>query len=288
MTKSSSIAALLLGALLCGTSAFAQTASQMDRAQRLEAQVAALGGSVGGNVEVAQLSPSVAADFEIRLQNLERSLSELTGKYEESTYQLSQMRDRLEKVNADIDFRLKDLETKGGGALGDGALGPAKAPAKSVDRSADRTPEKTPEKPTQTAAVPPLPANASPDKQFERAFELLRQADYEKADKALLEFIDKNKAHPLAANAQFWLGESAYARRKFPDAVQAYRDSLVKYPKSPKASESLLKMGMALQEMNKKPEACTAFSQLSIKFPDASASVKRRADTERKRLNCPT
>ncbi len=109
MTKASSFAALLLGGLLCGTSALAQTASQIDRAQRLEVQVAALGGSV----EVAQIPPGVAADFEVRLQVLERAISELTGKYEESTYQVSQMRDRLEKMNADLDFRFKDSGIQG-------------------------------------------------------------------------------------------------------------------------------------------------------------------------------
>lgn len=292
MTKASSFAALLLGGLLCGTSALAQTASQLDRAQRLEVQVAAL----GERMEVAQLSPSVAADFEVRLQHLERALSELTGKYEESTYQISQMRDRLEKINADMDFRFKELESKGAGALGGGAMGGgamsdggAMPPAKTPAKPADKTPEKAPEKPTQTAAaaVPPLPANATPEKQYERAFELLRNSDYDRAEKALQEFIAKNKTHAYAGNAQYWLGESYYVRNKFPEAAQSFAETLSKYPKNPKAPDSLLKLGMSLQQLNKKSDACTAFNQLLTKFPEASASVKRRADTERKRINCP-
>lgn len=287
MTKASSFAALLLGGLLCGTSAFAQTASQMDRVQRLETQVAAL----GGPVEVAQMAPSLAADFEIRLQALERAISELTGKYEESTYQVSQMRDRLEKMNADLDFRFKDLESKGGGAMGGGAMGdsampPPKAPAKTADKPADKAPEKPAQ--TASAAVPPLPANATPEKQYERAFELLRQSDYDKAEKALQEFIAKNKTHAYAGNAQYWLGESYYVRNKFPEAAQSFAETLSKYPKNPKAPDALLKLGMSLQQLNKKSDACTAFNQLMTKFPEASASVKRRADTERKRINCPT
>lgn len=287
MTKASSFAALLLGGLLCGTSAFAQTASQMDRVQRLETQVAAL----GGPVEVAQMAPSLAADFEIRLQALERAISELTGKYEESTYQVSQMRDRLEKMNADLDFRFKDLESKGGGAMGGGAMGdsampPPKAPARTADKPADKAPEKPAQ--TASAAVPPLPVNATPEKQYERAFELLRQSDYDKAEKALQEFIAKNKTHAYAGNAQYWLGESYYVRNKFPDAAQSFAETLSKYPKNPKAPDALLKLGMSLQQLNKKSDACTAFNQLLTKFPEASASVKRRADTERKRINCPT
>lgn len=286
MTKASSVAALLLSGLLCGTSALAQTASQLDRVQRLEGQVAAL----GGTVQVAQDS-SLAADFEVRLQRLERDVSVMTGRYEETTYQISQMRERLEKMNADVDFRLKDIESKGGGAMGgnamgDGALGPSKT-AKGADKAPERAPEKAPEK-EKLAPVAALPAGATPEKQYEHAFELLRQADYDKAEKALQEFITKNKTHAYASNAQYWLGESYYVRNKFPEAAQAFAENLSKYPKNPKAPDSLLKLGMTLQQLNKKSDACTAFNQLMTKFPEASASVKRRADTERKRINCPT
>lgn len=282
MTHIRPVAALLLGGMLAASPALAQSKGQIERLQSLETQVAAL----GGPVEVAQLSPSVAADFEIRLQNLERSMQELTGKYEESTYQITQMRERLEKVNADIDFRLKDLE-KGGSAMG-GAMGGAMsdaAPPKAAAKADDKKPA---DKPAQTAAAnPPSTAGLSPEKQYEQAFELLRNSDYDRAEKALQEFIVKNKSHAYAGNAQYWLGESYYVRKKYPDAAQAFGEVLSKYRTNPKAPDSLLKLGMTLQEMNRKSDACTAFNQLLSKFPEASANVKRRADTERKRLNCP-
>ena len=308
MTKTSSFAALLLGGLLCSGSVYAQTASMQDRITRLEAGVAALDGE-GGQVEVAQayprtnswnqpvqsaeIPPSLAADFEVRLQKLERALSELTGRYEEATYQVSQLKDRLERINSDIDFRLKDLETKGAGGASDPFGGPkpsAAAPAaggKAPEKVVDKAPEKSADKPTQTASAAPLPSNASPDKQYEHAFELLRQSDYDKAEKAFSDFLAKNKGHQLAGNAQYWLGETYYVRNKFQDAAVAFAEGVQKYPKNSKAADNLLKLGMSLQQLNQKKDACTAFSQLINKFPEASASVKRRADTERRRLNCP-
>lgn len=284
MTNIRPVAALLLGGMLAASPALAQSKGQIERLQSLETQVAAL----GGPVEVAQLSPSVAADFEIRLQNLERAIQDLTGKYEESTYQVTQLRERLEKVNADVDFRLKELEKGGGatgGAMGGGAMADA-APSKPAKAAAD---EKKPvDKPAQSAAAnPPSTAGLSPEKQYEQAFELLRNSDYDRAEKALQEFIAKNKSHAYAGNAQYWLGESYYVRNRFPEAAQAFAEVLSKYRSNPKAADSLLKLGMTLQQMNKKSDACTAFNQLLTKFPEASASVKRRADTERKRINCP-
>lgn len=294
MTKTTSFAALLLGGLLCSGSVFAQTASLQDRLDRLESGVEALGGRVEvaqaypGNSwgQTAEIQPSLAADFEVRLQKLERALSELTGRYEEATYQISQMKDRLERVNSDIDFRLKELESKGGGAASDPFGGPAKpsaaapAAAPSAAKAADKPAEK------QTAALAPLPANSTPEKQYEHAFELLRQSDYDKAEKAFSDFLAKNKTHQLAGNAQYWLGETYYVRNKFQDAAVAFAEGVQKYPKNNKAADNLLKLGMSLQQLNQKKDACTAFNQLITKFPEASASVKRRADTERRRLNC--
>lgn len=306
MTKTSSFAALLLGGLLCSGSVYAQTASMQDRLERLESGVAALDGE-GGRVQVAQatprtnswnqtaqtaeMAPSLAADFEVRLQRLERAMSELTGRYEEATYQVSQLKDRLERINSDIDFRLKDLETKGSGGASDPFGGPkpsAAAPAgKAPEKVVDKAPEKPADKPTQTASVAPLPANANPDKQYEHAFELLRQSDYDKAEKAFSDFLVKNKGHQLAGNAQYWLGETYYVRNKFQEAAVAFAEGVQKYPKNSKAADNLLKLGMSLQQLNQKKDACTAFNQLINKFPEASASVKRRADTERRRINCP-
>ncbi|MDQ2105114.1 tol-pal system protein YbgF [Azospirillum isscasi] len=307
MTKTTSFAALLLGGLLCSGSVLAQTASMQDRLARLESGVEALDGRVevaqaypspyapGPNArgQTAEIQPSLAADFEVRLQKLERALSELTGRYEEATYQISQMKDRLERVNSDIDFRLKELESKGGGAASDPFGGPAKPSAPAAAPSAAKAPEKAPEKPAekpaekQAAAVAPLPANSTPEKQYEHAFELLRQSDYDKAEKAFTDFLAKNKGHQLAGNAQYWLGETYYVRNKFQDAAVAFAEGVQKYPKNNKAADNLLKLGMSLQQLNQKKDACTAFNQLVSKFPEASASVKRRADTERRRLNCP-
>ncbi|KAA0678434.1 tol-pal system protein YbgF [Roseomonas genomospecies 6] len=301
MTKTTSFAALLLGGLLCSGSVLAQTASMQDRLARLESGVEALGGRVEvaqaypgsgyARGQTAEIQPSLAADFEVRLQRLERAMSELTGRYEEATYQVSQLKDRLERVNSDIDFRLKELESKGAGAATDPFGAPAKSSAPAAAPaapSAAKAPEKASEKPAekQTAALAPLPANSTPEKQYEHAFELLRQSDYDKAERAFTEFLAKNKNHQLAGNAQYWLGETYYVRNKFQDAAVAFAEGVQKYPKNNKAADNLLKLGMSLQQLNQKKDACTAFNQLITKFPEASASVKRRADTERRRLNC--
>ncbi|HYH20860.1 MAG TPA: tol-pal system protein YbgF [Azospirillum sp.] len=292
MKTTTSLAALLVGGLLFSGAALAQDAGQFRRLERLEAGAAAL----GGRIEVAQadMPHSLAADFEVRLQRMERTLSELTGRYEEAVYQMNQLKDRLERINGDVDFRLQALEKgAGGGGLGGGPV--AQAPA----APAAKTPDKTPDKPAAPPAAPPtatakpadtkvaaLPPGASPEKQYEHAFELLSKADYDRSEKEFREFLTRNKSHTLAGNAQYWLGETYYVRNKFVEAASAFAEAIQKYPKGTKAPDSLLKLGMSLAQLKQNADACTAFGQLVTKFPDASTSVKRRAETERRKLNC--
>ncbi|NYZ15146.1 tol-pal system protein YbgF [Azospirillum sp. RWY-5-1] len=284
MKTTTTVAALLLGGLLCGGSALAQTLP-VERLERLEAGTAALAATLGGDIQLAQanaIPPSLAADFEVRLQRMERVLSELTGRVEESTHQITQLRDRLERLNGDVDFRLSQIEKGGDGA----ARTAAAAPSAPATRN-DPPPSTAPGTPPPAAAAAALPAGANPDRQYEHAFGLLQQSDYVKAEKAFQDFLAKNKGHTLAGNAQYWLGETYYVRGKYADAAVAFAEGVQKYPKNNKAPDNLLKLGMALGQLNQKNDACTAYKQLLQRFPEASASIKRRADTEKRKLNCP-
>jgi tol-pal system protein YbgF len=122
--------------------------------------------------------------------------------------------------------------------------------------------------------------------QYNSAFGLLRQADYADAEEAFRSFVQQHPNSGLAGNAQYWLGESYYARGRYDDAAIAFAEGYKRYPKGPKASETLLKLGMALGRANQKQNACIAFGQLDHDFPHASSPVKERAAAEKKRYGC--
>ena len=50
----------------------------------------------------------------------------------------------------------------------------------------------------------------------------MKIGDYETAEFALKEFIDKNKDHDLAGSAQYWYGETFRIRQLYSDAATAY------------------------------------------------------------------
>lgn len=284
MKTTTRVAALLLGGVFWIGPAHAEGIA--DRLGRLESQLGLqVAESTPPSTQVAQMAPSLAADFEVRLQRLERAVSELTGRYEESTYQSTQLKDRLERLNADIDFRLQQLEKGGAGGAGAvAAAAPEKAPEKPAAGQLGST--KPSEKPAAGPQVAALPANANPDKQYEHAFEQLRNGSYDAAEKEFSTFIAKNKTHSLTGSAQYWLGETYYVRNRFGEAAASFGEVLQKYPKGNKAPDALLKLGLSLASLNKKTEACTALGQMNKMYPDAAPSVKRRSEMERKKLNC--
>lgn len=59
---------------------------------------------------VPDTGPSALSQFDLRLSALEEALRQLTGQVEEVNFNLSQLRERVERMSTDTDFRLTQLE----------------------------------------------------------------------------------------------------------------------------------------------------------------------------------
>ncbi len=304
---------MAVGTWLWTAPAFAQYADQTDlsdRLVRLESQVMMLQQQLDRGAGSVQspggppVAPTQAADFEVRLAQLERTVQQMVGKYEEAGFEVTQLRERLDKMSTDLEYRFSQLDAKGGNATATkppetptppaATAKPAPSPVpggssgKPVARPAEPTPAPTPPTPAAMTTGPGLggvPANVQ--EQYDEAYGLLHKAEYDQAEKALIAFVAQHHDSPLAANAQYWLGETYYARGKYTEAAVAFAEGFQKFPKSPKAPDDLLKLGMALASLNQKSDACKTFDQLATQFSTAAASVKRRAEQERKKLTCP-
>jgi tol-pal system protein YbgF len=126
----------------------------------------------------------------------------------------------------------------------------------------------------------------SASEQYNTAFGLLKQADYPAAEEALKSFIGQHPEDPLAGSAQYWLGETYYARGKYAEAATAFAEGYKRYPKGVKAADELLKLGMSLARANQKQSACVALAQLDRDFPNPGNAIKERSTAEKKRLGC--
>ena len=137
-------------------------------------------------------------------------------------------------------------------------------------------------------AAPPkavLP-ETSPEEQYKFAISFLKVGDYETAEFALKEFIEKNKDHDLAGNAQYWYGETFRIRQLYQDAASAYLDAYQKYPNSSKAPINLLKLGTMLVQIGEKEQGCNMIIGVKEQYPQANQSVIQKAEYEKKKFSC--
>jgi tol-pal system protein YbgF len=140
----------------------------------------------------------------------------------------------------------------------------------------------------QTESEPQNLALPSGDAQslYQQGYGALLQKDYAGAELAFKQVVDSFSSDPLAANAQYWLGETYYVRGHYKDAADAFLKGYKKYKSGDKAPDTLLKLGMSLAELGQKDAACSTLDELKTKYPGASEHIGDEAKAWRKKAGC--
>ena len=58
------------------------------------------------------------------------------------------------------------------------------------------------------------------------------------------------------------------------------------YPKSQKAPDNLLKLGITMVQLGEKDQGCTMIAGIKKQYPKASKSVLQKAQYEQKKFKC--
>jgi len=122
--------------------------------------------------------------------------------------------------------------------------------------------------------------------QYEFATSFLKVGDYNNAEKAFQEFVEKHPDNELSGSAQYWYAETFRIRQLYTDAAQAYLDGYQKYPESKKAPINLLKLGVSLVELGEKDQGCLMIAGVKQQYPNATQSVLRKVKYEEKKFEC--
>ena len=121
---------------------------------------------------------------------------------------------------------------------------------------------------------------------YNEAFAAIKKQNYKSAESQFEAFLELHPKNSLAGNAQYWLGESYFARGQLDKAAIAFAEGFQKYRDSQKAPDNLFKLGLTMARMNKKEEACIAFKNFSAEYPKVSESMKKRLQKEMNKLSC--
>ncbi len=183
---------------------------------------------------------------------LKAELAKLRGQVELNTHGLETAEKRQRDLYVDLDDRLRRLEQAGSA--------PAAGPA--------------------PAAAPTATADAGAEaRSYESAFNLFKMGNYAAAIRAFENFLKAYPSSPLAANAQYWIGNAYSASKDYKAAIAAQQKLLSLYPTSPKVPDALLNMASAQAELGDKATARKTLEDIIARFPTSPA-----AELARKRL----
>lgn len=273
------------------------SSSQIDhRLERMERDMSLLQRQIYKGGSNGSYSPSVAGgaaspNTEVRIGQLEEQIRKLTGKLEEVEFNNRRLEERFNKLEQDIDGQLSTAPMAGAGSNANGAIdsGSDLGASYAVGEGTASTATTSAPTPAQTLNSQAQSDNApadNPNSLYNYAFGMLNQTNYDGAASALQQFVTRYPDHALVGNAYYWLGETYYVRRDYVQAADSFRRGYEALPTGPKAADNILKLGMSLNAMDKKTEACVVFSQVSVQFPSASSAINQKVEREKNRIGC--
>ncbi|MBW8295572.1 MAG: tetratricopeptide repeat protein [Sphingopyxis sp.] len=237
-------------------------------------------------------------DLTARVDALESQLQTLTGQTEQNAFQLRELEKQFTAYKAEMDQRFADPEataTPANLAPAPTAKPPTAAP--SVAATPAKKPPATAAKPTATtpnaarlALVKQveIPATGNETKDaYDYGFRLWEAKLYPEAQAQLKQVVTKWPSSSHASFAQNLLGRAYLDEGKPSLAAVAFYNNYKDRPSGARAPHSLMFMGVALDKLGRKADACKAFRELEEVYGDkAPQDVRTDAAAAKTKAGC--
>lgn len=305
--------------LLAGTSlpALAQTGDLTGRVDRIEKELHAVQRKVfpGGDAALAEPqitapatiaadggtpASSAVSDLSQRVTALEAQVRDLTNQSEVGSHRLDQIEQKAAKLQADTEYRLRQLEsTAPPGTLppptvpnDGGDLAPARKPARARPAPAADAGDTmgaqaaAPVAPVEAAAAPATTGDPAEDG-YMAGYALWTQKRYPEAEAALKEVVAKYPTSKRASYAQNLLGRTYMDDGQLSSAADAFLTSYKKFPRGERAPDSLYYLGQTLTKLKKQAQACQVYDELrDVYGATLNATLKTRVTQGRADAKC--
>jgi tol-pal system protein YbgF len=227
-------------------------------------------GTVTPPRSAASASPASLMDLQDKLTTLESSLQAQTQQIED-----------LQKTVQTLEQKL--AQPPESAAPTENETAETDTVPSDASASASPTPtlgQATPSRPlTETDALPSSEAGT-----YQTGIDALKQGQYAEARDHFTTFITNNPEDKLVPNAYYWMGEAYYAEGNYRKSGETFLKGFQDYPDSPKAPDSLLKLGLSLQSAKQNKQACQSFDELLRRYPKANPTIIQRA--KRAKASC--
>jgi TolA-binding protein len=248
--------------LACAGTAAAQDrdATPEQRVERLERQVRQLQSRIfprGQPVDTAGLANDPAASQVVvralssRLDNLERSLTEITRTHAENAQRLGTLEAEIARLRADSEQRIRAIESA--------------RPAATASSGDDRpTSTQTPPRPTPAAPAPARTGdlNADAEAAYDVGYQLWQQKKYDEAVAALRAMTSSFPNHRRVSWANNLAGRALLDKGEYRAAAEALLANYRGNPRGERAADSLFYLGQSLVGLKQSAQACKAYAEL--------------------------
>ncbi len=199
-----------------------------------------------------------------RVSRMEEELRSVRGRAEQAEFRERQLRERVEKLEGDLDFRLQQLEGQRGAAP---AARPATPPA------------------AQPSSQPPAqlspPTSRPPQRALSEGQAALGRRDFAGAEAAAREVI-ASREPTRQVDAHVLLGDALLGKGDFAGAAIAYDDARRRNPQGSRAAEATIGIANAFIGLNNNRDACAVLADLR----NLSGPLTERANAARRRARC--
>ncbi len=185
-----------------------------------------------------------------RVDQLQTEIQTVRGETETLAFQSNNAAERQRDLYVDIDGRLEELDLT--------------LAQLQISMQEMLTEEEAP--------PPPVLLPGSDQDNYQSAFNLLRDGNYEEAASAFEQFLAVFPSSPLVDNAQYWLAETFYVQRQYMAALPAFQLVVDDYPGSSKLPDALLKIGYCNYELQQWDAARDSLQRVIREFPATTAA----------------
>jgi len=235
------------------------------------------------------------SDLEAKLGQLATELQAIQAKMDKNDHLLTDLTHRLD------DLALRSKELTGRLDMLDGQIA-------SLEKSADQGDRIAPVLKKAAIAAPYLPSSESsetklsgeavssernivlpgrpiesdrvtalyPSEAYSLAYNDYLKGNYDLALTGFQDFLIRYKTTRLAADVQYWIGESFYGKKDYIKAIDAFEKVIRDYPTSEKVPRALLKSGYAWSEIGDKAKAELCLKKVVEVYPFSNEGTLAR------------
>lgn len=215
--------------------------------------------------QLNQTRNQVQADISYRLNELQREVRSLTGQVEDNNFKLKQIQDRQRDLYREIESRLSGITSQTGSPTGTTNVSATDASKNTTTSGAKNVAQGTDSSDSGAAR-----------RKFESAFSLVRNKDYKAAISAFSEFLEQYPASSYSANARYWMGQVYLVQGKLADAEKQFVKLISEFPSSPKTTAAKLKLADIFLKREKWADAKSYYTDVANNNTGAQLQLARK------------